>query len=415
MLITLNKQIFLVGKDLMRRLMSSRIPMKRLLLTLPLWLIAFTIFAQTYSYNTGGTRSKNYFEEIPYESINGKMIVKVTLNGSSYNFLFDTGAPVSVSTELGVPETDVAKNTRIHDVNGKSSAIKTVVVPAIKFGNLEFIDIPAVVGIPGFFNCWDVKGIIGSNLLRNSIVQIDDKKHIITLTDQPERLSLSGQASIPLSLDTIQSYPRFEVKLANNTVLTADFDTGDNGLLAISQNVMEQLKNTNAFEQLARGYGASQIGIFGLEKENQRFLLRFPVFTIAGVALTNVTTTTSNGYGARLGSKLATYGLVTIDFINRKFYFKNEAGPIDLAEKQWPFQPGFHNNKLVVGLTWENAKGIAELGEQIVAIDGTSFEKVELCNLLSGSILEGKEKATVTIRSSKGTLRKVELEKLPVD
>ena len=92
--------------------------------------------------------------------------------------------------------------------------------------------------------------------------------------------------------------------------------------------------------------------------------------------------------------------------------FEGNAKGIDLAEKQWPFRPAFNNNKMIVGLVWDEAGSSVSLGEQIVEVDGTSFETVDLCDLLNKkSILEGKEKSTITIRSTDGKLRKLEVEK----
>ncbi|RZJ15931.1 MAG: hypothetical protein EON51_18575 [Acinetobacter sp.] len=140
--------------------------------------------------------------------------------------------------------------------------------------------------------------------------------------------------------------------------------------------------------------------------------MKFLTFNVADVHLKNVMTVTSKGSGARLGSKMLNYGIATIDFINKKFYFEGSAKEIDLAEKQWPFQPIFNNNKLVVGLVWDEAGSSVALGEQIVEVDGTSFETVDFCDLLNKkSILEGKERSTITLRSQDGKLRKLEVEK----
>src|ERR1700709_819336 len=56
--------------------------------------------AQRVTFNKGGTDSKNYYEEIPYEFINGVMFVTPEINGIKRKFLFDTGAPVQITDEL---------------------------------------------------------------------------------------------------------------------------------------------------------------------------------------------------------------------------------------------------------------------------------------------------------------------------
>ena len=371
-------------------------------------------FSQSLTYNQGGTKSVNYFEQIPYQDINGKIIVKVGINGTDYQFLFDTGAPMALNPKiLTAVNAEKLQQDRINDVNGNYTSAQIVLLNKVALGNLNFNGLPAVIGIPDFFKCWNVDGIIGSNLLRNSIVQINSEKKTIIITDRPEQLQLTNSKGINLFLDTIQSYPSFDVKLPNGLKMRVNFDTGDNGLLTLSKTEMENLKKANVYESITKGYGANQIGLFGLEKDNQKFLLKFPVFEIDDVNLKNVMTVTGNGSGARIGSKMLNYGTVTVDFINRKFYYKGNSKDKDLSEKQWPFQPAFSNNKVLVGLVWAEARDIVTPGEQIVEIDGTSVETVDLCDLLSNkSILEGKEKATIKIRSNKGKLRELQVEKM---
>jgi len=376
-------------------------------------LLAVAGFSQGLSYNKGGTKATNYYEEIPYQDINGKIIVKVSINKIDYNFLYDTGAPMVLSEKI-LPAVNASnlQNAKINDVNGKNTTAQTVLLNNIVFGKMTFDGIPAVIGVPDFFKCWNVDGIIGSNLLRNSIIQINSQKKIITITDQTDKLQLSHKAGVSLLLDTIQSYPVFNVELSNKTTMLVNFDTGDNGLLTVSESAMEKLKKAKVYESISKGYGANQIGLFGLEKDNEKYLLKFPVLNIDQVSLKNTVSVTSKGSGIRMGAKMLNYGIVTVDFINRKFYYEGNGKDTDLAEKQWPFQPVFNNNKMLVGLIWEKAVDSVVLGEQIVEIDGTSVETVDLCDLLNNkSMLEGKESATVTIKSKKGELRKVQIEK----
>lgn len=370
-------------------------------------------FSQHLTYNKGGTKATNYFEEIPYQDINGKIIVKVRINQVDYNFLFDTGAPTCISPKiLNAVGTDKGKRDQVNDVNGKRVSSQAVIIKDIALGHLNFNDIPAVTGVPDFFRCWNVDGIIGSNLLRHSIIEMNSQKKTIVITDQIGKLQLGQRTGISLSLDTIQSYPVFNVQLSDKSTMPVHFDTGDNGLLSLSETSMEQLKKAKVYESITKGYGANQIGAFGMEKNNEKFLLKFPVLDIDEIHLRNVFTVTGKGSGARMGSKILNYGIVTIDFINRRFYYKGDDKEIDLAEKQWPFQPAFSNNKMVVGIVWQEAGESVAPGEQIVEIDGTFFKDVDLCNLLTNKpILEGKEQATATIKSKKGDQRKLKIEK----
>lgn len=386
--------------------------MKSVLYLLFILALSSHCFAQQFlSNNKGGTAAKNYYQEIPYEDINGKMIISVIVKGKPYRFLFDTGAPVLISKEFMETAGAVAvHNGNITDVNEVSNAVSVLSVPSLTLGNIEFKDMLAPNYLPDLYKCWNVVGSIGSNLLRNSIVQIDSKKHLIILTDEPDKLQLGGKESIPLILDTIQADPKIRIKLANSSDILLGFDTGDSGFLRIPEYYMARLKKARVFKQLSKGYGAGQVGGEGIEKNNEKYLLNFPVFNVGNAKFQNVQVATSKNAIPGIGAKLLDYGIVTLDFIHSKFYFDANTTSLDLNEKQWPFQPGLSGNQLMVGVLWEKGEKLVKLGEQIVDIDGVAYNNIDLCTLMNSKpILQGKEKATATIRSASGELRKVEM------
>ena len=43
---------------------------------------------------------KEYFTVISYKEIKGKIIVQCSINDKPYNFIVDTGAPVTITQEL---------------------------------------------------------------------------------------------------------------------------------------------------------------------------------------------------------------------------------------------------------------------------------------------------------------------------
>jgi hypothetical protein len=59
-----------------------------------------TVNAQKYSFKTGSPSPRNYYTEINYEDVNGKIIIPVCIEGETYRFLFDTGAPNLISKAL---------------------------------------------------------------------------------------------------------------------------------------------------------------------------------------------------------------------------------------------------------------------------------------------------------------------------
>jgi hypothetical protein len=73
------------------------------------------------NFNQGGTTAKNYFAVIPYQMVNGKILIDVELAGTKHKFIFDTGAPTCISTALALQlKAKVLGKVSAGDVSGIS-------------------------------------------------------------------------------------------------------------------------------------------------------------------------------------------------------------------------------------------------------------------------------------------------------
>ncbi|MBB6498666.1 retropepsin-like aspartic protease [Pedobacter cryoconitis] len=371
--------------------------------------------AQVFTYNQGGTSAKDYYAEIPYQTINGKMFIQVELNGKKHKFLFDTGAPVAVSpalsAELKAPFVD---EDTLSDVNGITDTIGVVKLKNIKLGSIMFTDIPAITLFPDFYKCWNIDGVIGSNILRNSIVSINETKHLIILTDQLNKLALNDSYSSELTTDnSYQSNPMIKILLGNDITVDLGFDTGDNEFLRISEEITDELPATGIYNVLANGYGANTIGGLGLQQRAEKHLIRIGTIKLGNSEFTNVITETNKGGTSAIGSKILQYGIVTLDFIHSKFYFNSHHPKNEVKEKQWPFVPTVINDRLSIGVVWDKYKNEVKPGQQIVAIDDVDYSGVTLCDMLNRPhVLANKNTATISIKDDEGKIQKIKIAKL---
>lgn len=388
--------------------------MKSIFYILVLLLNSTFCLAQTFTFNQGGTSSKNYYEEVPYETINGKMFVSVEIAGQKHKFLFDTGAPVAISKELATQAGSMAVHKDIFkDAFGNKDSSLVISLDSIQLGKLIFNHLPAITIIPNFYKCWHVDGVIGSNLLRNSIVSIDPVKHIIILTDHEEKLPLKNKKSIPL-ITTIgaQSDPKIMVRFKDKIDVQLGFDTGDSNFLRIPEDYMNRLKKSGVYEIISKGFGANSISVMGAEKNADKYRLKIPFLNISDSRFENVFIETSKNAIPGIGAKLLEYGIVTLDFIHNKFYFDATNSSNDLNEKQWPFQPTVTGDKLVIGVVWEKAINQVKPGQQIIAVNDVDYSKINLCDMVNNKpILAGKETATITVKDELGNIKKLQISK----
>lgn len=403
---TINKHHFFA-------ILCAKQPAMKILIALMLLLPALCP-AQSFTFNQGGPATKNYYVELPYETINGKIFVDGIIAGKKHRFLFDTGAPVAISKELAA-ELNAKKiyQAVVADAFVHTDSVNIVELEDISLSGLTFNHIPAMTLFPEFYKCYHIDGVIGSNLLRNSIVSIISNKHLIVFTDQKNKLSLKAKNGVPLIADKgPQSDPQIRINLKNKLDLTIPFDTGDNGFLRINDKTVSDLKQFHLFDTLATGYGASSMGAMGLQKAGNKYLFKVDFLTVGNGRLNNLIVESNADAIPAIGAKLLDYGVVTLDFINGKFYFDAYAPVTELGETQWPFKQTFADNKLIIGVVWQKANGLLKQGEQITAVDGVDYSKVTLCEMVNNkSIFEGKDAAVLTLKDAGGSIRKVTVRK----
>lgn len=370
--------------------------------------------AQTFTFNQGGTLDNRYYTELAYETANSKIFVYVEIAGKRRKFLFDTGSPSAITKELAAElKLQVVNKKLFTDALGNQDSVVIVSIDSIKLGKVTFDDIPAATVIPDFLKCWNIEGIVGSNILRNSIVKIDPGKHRIVITDQEDALSLKNKIGIPLTENIYaQSFPTFKVMIKDKINIEFGFDTGDPGFLLLSEDDMNQLSPFDVFEILSKGYGANKLGGLGVQKNDDTYRLKFGFLKIGEAKFDNVITETAKHGISRIGAKLLDYGNLTLDFIHRKLYFEAGRPETDLNDTQWPFRPVIRDHKLLVGTVWGNLKDQLRPGQQIMAINESAYDQVELCDWIHHkSVFDISAKMTLKIKDDDGQIKMIQIRK----
>ena len=378
-------------------------------------LVSATVsLAQRVTFNKGGASSKNFYEEIPYEFINGVMFVTPEINGIKRKFLFDTGAPLQITDELfNELKPEIINHTEITDATGNKDRLNIVSIADLKLNNLSFTGVPALVTGSSIYKCWQIDGVIGSNLLRTCIVQIIPAKHIIILTDDETKLSLNRKMQTALETGEPQSYPFFMIQLTDKKTLKVGFDTGTKDFLRMAAAHAKRLEKDGIIEKISTGYGINHMSIVGLAVPDSLSRMKVPLLSIAGCNFTNVITETGNGRNTIVGAKLLDYGAVTIDFIHHSFYFEPTTDSTNMNEKLLPLRPIIADNKLVAGMVWGRLKDEVKTGDQILSIDGEPCGMIDLCAWMNDKAdwFMNKQTTTLTIKDAQGNMKKISLVK----
>lgn len=375
-------------------------------------------YSQNINFNQGTIKNEEYFTELQFEYVNGKIILPIKINNKTYKFLLDTGAPNIITKNLNtVLNPEILQKINVSDANKNISIMNVLKIPDLEIGNIIFENSVVLSSNDDknlVFDCFSIDGFIGSNMLRNSIIQIDTKNKILRITNNKEKLNFNKKSGIKLSLIGNQSSPYIwlnikDKKSAKEQVL---LDTGMKGFYDISNRNYNLLKNENIIKIINIGNGTKDIGLFGNSNINEQLRLLIPEINISNSIFYNITTTTTNDNNSRIGIDLFEYGRGTIDFIDKKFYFDNfNENSIDLKEKLIGFSPTIMENKLSIGIVWdENLKDKIQTGDEIIELNGTNYENYKICDLISKkSVFKDIVIKEITVKTKSGELKKINL------
>jgi len=373
--------------------------------------------AQPLSLNQGGTNQKDYFSQISYQNIMGKIIVSVTIKNKQYRFILDTGAPNGISKSLyNELKPQTLSKIPIVDQSGASDSILIVSMDSISIGGIVFNNIPTIV-IENLIilDCFNADGLIGSNMLRNSIVRFSSMDKTITLTDNKKILHLNKSKSSELFLIPLQSNPYIWVKLKNKKKAREQilFDSGMDDFYSLSLNHFKFFHGKNIISINSQGLGSNTLGLHGVAKDTIQYRISVPEMVINGASFRNLSFQTTSNNDSRIGSKLLNYGVVTIDYKNKKFYFEPFSIITNLDDKHFPISPTFNDEKLVVGIVWgKNYQNQITVGSSIIEINSENFENTKPCDFLTKlSPFQTQDRMQLILKDKDGVIKSIIIEK----
>lgn len=372
-----------------------------------IFITQFCLGQNKFTFNAGGADRVNYYSVVKFEEVNRKMILDVKIGGKVYKFILDSGAPTMISSKVfNEIQPTILKKILVADANQAKDSLVVASLEEITIGDVAFKDIPTLVAQPNIiFDCLTVDGLIGSNLLRNSILQIDKNSNHITITDDSKKLNLKSKQSSKLFLDG-QSNPYIWITLKNKKKAKEQllFDTGMGGLYDLSIEHLSIFQRYEIFEELGKGNGSNAFGFLGAAKDTTIYRLRLSSMEINNTKLLNIVTETTIDNVSRIGASLLKYGIVTVDYRNKKFYFAPYTdSDIDVSEKIFPVNFVPRNNSLYVSTVWDtDLTGKINAGDQVISIDGINYESANICDWLLNLVLKDKDSITLITRNSSG-------------
>jgi len=299
------------------------------------------------AFQRGEVITAEFKETIGVEVRMRLMIVPVTIEGKTYRFLLDTGAPFSISEELQENlNFDTISRGSIRDTEHNKKEVALVRVDSIMIGNIPFtVQSALVLGFQSnpILKCMGLDGIVGSNLMRFCNWKIDFEKEELSLSNNPGFGISSGQAIIPFSTDN--QYNIFtKLAVANATIKPMTIDYGSNGSISVPKKVFQTLKEKQIVDHVFFEKGVSQRGILGEINELNREITYFDTIRMNNFAINNVEMISSNS--SLIGTKVLSRFTVVIDWEKQQLRLSaNNTDRDDL--KTFGFRMGYSEEKKI--------------------------------------------------------------------
>lgn len=351
------------------------------------------------------TSAQQFRTTIPYRLVEGKMLVDVKVNGLERAFVFDTGGQMTLTEtlceELGLP---VGDSVRVADANGQKVALARVVIPELMMpdGQIRFTGVPAMKMTGEPFECFGAEGLIGSDLLKNFIVEIDGKAKTITISSSSEAVGVSLRKMLPFAVNHFM--PVISLQAGAGNGLNVLFDTGFSGFMSLKNSDFVDLKSVGVLEVKSEGVGVGSIGVGGFVESVVSHRVEFPLLSIGSTEFKRVSSITGTPPYTLLGVKLLDYGKVTIDYVRCRFYFEAYKEEIKMNEKHYDVNLRVKDGELVVATVWSAMRGIVEPGDRILKINGQLTGTYDFCDSIIQGIpaLKEKKKTKLTVATKDG-------------
>lgn len=375
---------------------------------------SFSLYAQS---------KEAFTAKVPLRIEMGLMFADVIIDGETYNFLIDTGAPLVLSPELAEK---VGFKSAFTGTMGSSNSLRGssqmgTIPKEIELGGLKFSGLRVYVtdynANTQLIRCLDFDGIIGASMMNNSIWHFDYDQSQLLITNQLKNVPKINEAwKTKMKKVGSSKKPHINVKLGPRKVRRVLFDTGYSGFFDLphfNYQKDRQSGKIRADYPVLAGYGTMSEGAFGAE-DTTGFFVEAPSLTIGKELMQEPIFEMSHTKSFKIGSEYLMGRLVTFDFMREKLYvFEKENSYVPLDSQGYLLSVTLENSTIQIAALFGEMLMQEELqiGDQVMAVGDRSFDSAQACEDIlwfRNQLEERTEPLQLTINRN-GEIRQVTL------
>ena len=323
-------------------------------------------------FESGEAVLKNSVEKINLTFENELPLVKVMINGKSYQFLFDTGAPTVISYSV-YNEMNLKKKhkSKVGDSQKNKQEQIFTLLPEMTIDQIVFKNIGAMVmDLQGHeFGCLKIDGIIGANQMAKLFWKINYSENLLEATKDLKQFSTEDYETVFTFRTKPQKSPIIETEILDKDI-NMTFDTGFTGGIKISDSNFDP-KNTMV--KYLETFGMNSVGAYGAGKPVASYYFKPEEVVLANQKFSDEIVMT--GSSSLLGNEFLKKFKFIIDWQDHKVYLhriKNSPSKME----SFGFAYRFIDLKAKVVLVFPEKDFPIKIDDEIVSINDTSFENL---------------------------------------
>jgi hypothetical protein len=395
-------------------------------------IILFCLTSATFSqrlYEDGFwfRRDNKKRHRVPFEHVNNLIIIPVSINDSRpLKFIFDTGVRTTLVTELSAKDELIIRDAQKKRVYGLGEGEPLEAYHSesnsMKTRRINGKDITINVLMENIFHLSeklgvDVNGLIGYDLIKNFIVEINYSSKILTFHN-PEyfRMKSKKTDTLPITLYKNKPYTKGAVTLKNNETIPVNLliDTGASDALWLfaTSNDRITIPQKSIKVYLGKGLNGDVNGYKGRISE-----LQFGAYSFSNLVTSFPDSISINytifqdGRNGTLGAETLRRFRVFLDYQNNAIYLR----PNSKYDEPFTYNmSGFEVSNPIPGLPVFVVTDIIknspadeagmEIGDQVISINNTRISKFDLNEIYE--ILHGKKGKKLHIRINRNGEKK---------
>ncbi len=317
---------------------------------------------------------------VPFKLVKGAIVVPVVIAGVTYDFVLDTGGFLTVSD--GVKKREglaVASTIKVSDISQITKTFDIVNVPALTIGNWTITNSEAIVSdsYASYPNrCFGLDGMIGRNLLKDVLLQFDYSKMTLRITNQASNLVLQEDARRKMKISK-RGLPSLNVDI-NGKSRYIELDSGSRDWFSFQSSESQQQLQDEETEVLTYE-GVFSFGVSGKNlNAESRYSTPVDEVAIGNVTYSNSYTDLSKKSAPRFGSGLLEYGMLTIDYLNKAYYYQAYSNnPVSIPKERPSFSIAKIDGQYLIKWVAKNSdaeqKGL-KYGDRVLEVEGADVE-----------------------------------------